>query len=91
MPGYDEATVKKSREVPASDDPDRMARRMDGGPSPCAGATESLGIRPDLPIVEKPGSNHRRNHEEHQLPERPRSSSPVSLALTSGQSSRVTL
>jgi hypothetical protein len=64
MPGYDEETVRKSREEPASDDPDRVARRMDRGPSPDAGATESLGIRPDAPIDEKPGRAEHQADEE---------------------------
>ena len=55
MPGYDEETVRKAREEPPTDDPDRVARRMDRGPAPDAGATESLGIRPGAPIDEKPG------------------------------------
>jgi hypothetical protein len=64
MPGYDEETIRTSRELPASDDPDRVARRMDRGPSPDAGATESLGFRPDAPIDEKPGRAEGRTDEE---------------------------
>jgi hypothetical protein len=63
MPGYDEETVRKSREEPASDDPDRVARRMDRGPSTDAGATESLGIRPGAPVDEKPGRTDNRDEE----------------------------
>ena len=63
MPGYDEETIRKSREAPPSDDPDRVARRMDRGPSPDAGATESLGVRPDAPTDDKPGRTDTRNEE----------------------------
>jgi len=55
MPGYDEETIRNARQDKATDDPDRVARRMDRGPSPDAGATESIGIRPDAPVDEKPG------------------------------------
>ena len=68
MPGHDEDAVRKWREDPASDDPDRVARRMDRGPSPDAGATESLGIRPGAPTEEKPGRAEDRTDEE--LPEK---------------------
>ena len=64
MPGYDEKTVRKSREEPASDDPDRVARRMDRGPSPDAGATERLGIRPHAPVDEKPGRTEPQDDQE---------------------------
>ena len=65
MPGYDEETVKRSREEPSSDDPDRVARRMDRGPSPDAGATESLGVRPDAAQSdEKPGRTEHRTDEQ---------------------------
>ena len=66
MPGYDEETVRKSREEPASDDPDRVARRMDRGPSQDAGATESLGIRPGATIDEKPGRTDDPDEEQAQ-------------------------
>ena len=55
MPGYDEETIRKARQDNGTDYPDRVARRMDRGPSPDAGATESIGIRPNAPVAEKPG------------------------------------
>lgn len=69
MPGYDEDTIGKARQVRATDDPDRVARRMDQGPSPDAGATESIGIRPAAPVDEKPGRVDHGSDEER-LPDR---------------------
>ena len=56
MPGYDEETVRKSRQDQGQDDPDRQPRRMDRGPSLDAGATQSLGIRPVDPADEGSGA-----------------------------------
>jgi hypothetical protein len=64
MPGDDEETIRTAREDTATDDPDRVARRMDQGPSPDAGATESLGIRPNAPVDEKPGRVDHGSDEE---------------------------
>ena len=64
MPGYDEETIRKARQAEATDDPDRVARRMDQGPSPDAGATESVGIRPNAPVDEKPGRVDHGTEEE---------------------------
>ena len=44
MPGYDEETVRRSRQGDSPADPDRQARPKDLGSSPNAGALESLGI-----------------------------------------------
>jgi hypothetical protein len=64
MPGYDEETIRKVRQDKATDDPDRVARRMDRGPSSDAGATESIGIPPDAPADEKPGRADHGSEEE---------------------------
>jgi hypothetical protein len=64
MPGYDEDTIRKARQGEATDDPDRVARRMDRGPSADAGASESIGIRPDASVDEKPGRVDQGTEEE---------------------------
>ena len=63
MPGYDEETVRESRQVEGRDDPDRQPRRMDRGPSPDAGATVSLGIRPADAPDEESGTADDRTRE----------------------------
>lgn len=53
MPGHEEETLRKVRHDNPSDDPDREPRPMDRGPSPDAGVSESLGIRPAYPDDEE--------------------------------------